>query len=81
MERQTHEEQKVRQQTRMRTIYGYVMGLLWAAMGGYLLLNGQQLAVVSGYDTVMVRFLGGMFLAYGIFRAWRGYSGGRSNQG
>jgi uncharacterized membrane protein HdeD (DUF308 family) len=77
MDRQTHEERLERQSSRTRTIYSYVMGVLWTGAGLFILVNMAGLSAATGYDPGVLRFLGGLFVAYGIFRAWRGYKTGR----
>lgn len=80
MDRQTHEDRLQRQTTRTRTVYSYVMGVLWTGAGVYILVNMTRLAAVTGYNTGVLQFLGGLFVAYGIFRLWRGYRTGGVNQ-
>ena len=80
MDRQTHEDRLQRQTTRTRTVYSYVMGVLWTGAGVYLLVNMTRLAAVTGYNTGVLQFLGGLFVIYGIFRVWRGYRTGGVNQ-
>lgn len=81
MDRQIQEEKLQQQATRTRTIYSYVMGILWSGTGIFLLTKTDGLSAATGYDPVVLRLLGGMFLLYGAFRAWRGYKTGRINQG
>jgi uncharacterized membrane protein HdeD (DUF308 family) len=76
MDRQTHEEKLQRQTNRTRTIYSYVMGVLWSGAGVYILVNLAGLSAATGYDAGVLRFLGGLFLVYGCFRGWRGYKTG-----
>lgn len=80
MDRQTHEDSLQRQTNRTRTVYSYVMGVLWAGAGAYILMNMAGLAAATGYDTGVLQFLGGLFVVYGIFRLWRGYRTGSVNQ-
>jgi uncharacterized membrane protein HdeD (DUF308 family) len=80
MDRQTHEDRLQQQTTRTRTVYSYVMGVLWTGAGVYILVNMTRLAAVTGYHTGVLQFLGGLFVAYGIFRLWRGYRTGGVNQ-
>lgn len=81
MDRQKQEDKLQQQATRTRTIYSYVMGILWSGTGFFLLTKTNGLSAATGYDPLVLRFLGGMFLLYGMFRAWRGYKIGRNNQG
>lgn len=76
MDRQTHEEKLQRQTNRTRTIYSYVMAVLWSGAGVFILVNMAGLSASTGYDTGVLRFLGGLFLVYGFFRGWRGYKTG-----
>jgi predicted membrane channel-forming protein YqfA (hemolysin III family) len=80
MDRQAHEERLQRQTIRTRTIYSYVMGALWFGAGIFLLVNRVGLSVATGYDTGVLTFLGGLFVVYGSFRAWRGYRTGSVKQ-
>jgi hypothetical protein len=76
MDRQTQEENLQRQTIRTRTIYSYVMGALWSGAGFFILVNTAGLSVATGYDAGVLRLLGGLFVVYGLFRAWRGYKTG-----
>ena len=76
MDRHTHEDKVQRQANRTRTIYSYVMGALWSGAGIYILINMAGLSAATGYDSGVLRFLGGLFLVYGLFRGWRGYKTG-----
>ena len=80
MDRQAHEDRLQRQTIRTRTIYSYVMGALWFGAGIFLLVNRVGLSVATGYDTGVLTFLGGLFVVYGSFRAWRGYRTGSVKQ-
>lgn len=59
---------------RMRSIMDYGMGLLWSAMGVFLLLVKKfNTGLELRYDPVTLQTFGAVCLIYGLFRIYRGF--------
>ena len=59
---------------RMRSIMDYGMGIMWAAMGVFLIFIKHFNTVLSArYDDPTMKVFGGVCIIYGIFRMYRGY--------
>ena len=59
---------------RMRSIMDYGMGLLWTAMGVFIIFVkkfSQDLA--DKYDSSAFKIFGAVCIIYGLFRIYRGY--------
>ena len=59
---------------RMRSIMDYGMGLLWTAMGVFIIFVkkfSQDLA--DKYDSTVFKIFGAVCVIYGLFRIYRGY--------
>lgn len=72
MDRQSFEQNKARRDTGMRTVYNYVMGVLWFAVGLFFLNHGR-FGLEGAIDPLLARIFGVCCLFYGLFRVWRGY--------
>jgi hypothetical protein len=59
---------------RMRSIMDYGMGIMWSAMGVFLIFIKRFNTVLSArYDDPTMKVFGGVCIIYGIFRMYRGY--------
>lgn len=59
---------------RMKSIMDYGMGLLWMAMGIFLLFNNKfDIGIQLKSDDPVMKIFGGICLVYGLFRLYRGY--------
>ncbi len=59
---------------RMKSIMDFGMGLLWLAMGVFLLFNKYfNLRLNSTIDEPVMKIFGAVCLLYGLFRFYRGY--------
>jgi hypothetical protein len=72
MDRQDFNRQKTRQNNLTRTIYDLGMGLLWTAVGIFLLLH-EKFGVTLNFDNLLANIFGGVCIFYGLFRVYRGY--------
>ena len=58
---------------RMRSIMDYGMGVLWAAMGIFIIfINKFSADLAERYDSAGFKIFGGVCIIYGIFRIYRG---------
>ena len=58
---------------RMRSLMDFGMGLLWTAMGLFLLLkNRLNSSIPINMDDGVAQIFGGVCLVYGVFRIYRG---------
>jgi hypothetical protein len=59
---------------RMRSIMDYGMGILWSAMGIFLLFIRQfNTGLELRFDDPAMKAFGGICVLYGLFRIYRGY--------
>jgi hypothetical protein len=58
---------------RMKSIMDYGMGVLWMAMGIFLLFPTKFSPQFEQYDNAMMKSFAGVCILYGIFRLYRGY--------
>ncbi len=59
---------------RMRSIMDYGMGILWAAMGVFLIFIKQfNTGLEARFDDPSMKVFGGICIIYGLFRIYRGY--------
>lgn len=59
---------------RMRSIMDFGMGLMWSAMGVFLIfIQRFSTGLELRYDTSTLKAFGGVCLLYGLFRIYRGY--------
>ena len=59
---------------RMRSIMDFSMGLLWTAMGVFLIfIKNFNTGLETRYDDSTLRIFGSICLLYGLFRIYRGY--------
>lgn len=59
---------------RMRSTMDIGMGILWAAMGVFLLfIEKFSPALVLQYDEKLIKIFGGVCVLYGLFRVYRGF--------
>ena len=57
----------------MRSIMDYGMGILWSAMGVFLLFPDKFSKDFSRFDDPMIKGFAGICIIYGLFRIYRGY--------
>jgi|LakMenE01Jun11ns_1017448.scaffolds.fasta_scaffold9409595_1 hypothetical protein len=72
MDRKEFEQQRNRQASGMRTIYHFVMGILWVGLGIFF-LNHKRFGLEGSFDPGLATLFGAICVGYGLFRAWRGY--------
>ncbi len=66
--------EKNRGYIRMKSIMDYGMGLMWMAMGIFLIfIKFFDTAFQARFDDPIMKVLGGIFVIYGLFRLYRGY--------
>jgi hypothetical protein len=59
---------------RMRSMMDYGMGILWTAMGIFLLfIKKFSLEMAERWDSPAFKVFGGVCIVYGLFRVYRGY--------
>jgi hypothetical protein len=59
---------------RMKSIMDYGMGLLWMAMGIFLVfIEKFNTGFEARFDDPVMKVFGGVCIVYGIFRIYRGY--------
>lgn len=59
---------------RMKSIMDFGMGLLWLAMGGFLVfIKHFDTAFGARFDDPVMKIFGGVCIVYGLFRIYRGY--------
>ena len=59
---------------RMKSIMDYGMGLLWMAMGVFLVfIKYFNTGFEARFDDPVMKTFGGVCLVYGLFRIYRGY--------
>lgn len=59
---------------RTRSIVDYCMGLLWMAMGVFLVFKKYfDVQIAMQFDDPVFKVLGGICIIYGLFRMYRAY--------
>ena len=59
---------------RMRSIMDYGMGLLWMAMGIFMIfIKKFNAELAAKYDDITFKIFGAVCIIYGLFRLYRGY--------
>ncbi len=58
---------------RMKTIMDFGMGILWIAMGIFLLFPTKFSVRFDQYNNAMMKRFAGVWILYGAFRLYRGY--------
>ena len=59
---------------RMRSIMDFGMGLMWMAMGIFLMfIKKFNTGLETRYDDSTLKLFGSICLIYGLFRIYRGY--------
>jgi hypothetical protein len=59
---------------RMRSIMDFGMGLMWTAMGVFLIfIQKFSTGLELRYDATTLKAFGAVCLLYGLFRIYRGY--------
>ncbi len=67
-----NEESQNKQASTVRSIYNYIMGLLWTGVGIFFLVAEDFLSFGSSNKVVTILF-GTIAILYGFFRIYRGY--------
>jgi uncharacterized membrane protein len=70
---QNWEDQKRKRQAFFRSLYDYIMGVLWLGLGLFFLFNKKLGIDWMKSDPVIDTLFGGVGIAYGLFRLYRGY--------
>lgn len=69
-----YEEQHRKRLSRMRSIMDFIMGTLLFLIGLYFLTYDQfNMNVFNRKPSTIDYFIGGLFIAYGVWRVYRGY--------
>jgi sulfite exporter TauE/SafE len=59
---------------RMRSMMDYGMGVMWMAMGVFMLfIKKFSLELAEKYDSSAFKIFGVVCMVYGLFRIYRGY--------
>lgn len=66
------EQREKNSQRNIRMVYDFTMGVLWSAVGLFLLLY-RYFGFEPDYDQLTASIFGGSCLMYGAFRFWRVY--------
>lgn len=70
---QNWEEKKRKRQIFFHSLYDYVMGILWLALGLFFLLNKRLGIDWMQSDATIDMIFGTVGVVYGLFRLYRGY--------
>lgn len=70
---QNWEEQKRKKNAFFHSLYDYAMGILWLGMGLFFLFNKKLDIDWMKSDPLIDTIFGGVGIAYGLFRLYRGY--------
>ena len=71
------EDKDKRYQPGIRSVYDFTMGVLWTAVGLFLLFY-EKLGFTPDFDRTLAAIFGGTCLLYGSFRFYRGYKSRQS---
>lgn len=71
--RQNREEQKEKRRVLLHSLYDYSMGILWLGLGTFFLMNKKLDVDWMNSDPLLDGIFGGVGIAYGLFRIYRGY--------
>lgn len=58
---------------RMRSARDYTMGIIWCAMGLFLMFPTKFGTHFQQYNDPLIKIFAGICLLYGLFRVYRGY--------
>jgi hypothetical protein len=58
---------------RMRSMRDYTMGIIWTAMGIFLMFPTKFNKNFVQYDNPEIKAFAGICIIYGLFRIYRGY--------
>lgn len=59
---------------RMRSLMDYGMGVLWTAMGVFIIfIRKFSIDLAERYDSTAFKIFGVVCVIYGLFRVYRGY--------
>ena len=61
-----------RARTTIRSVYDLTMGILWSAVGLFLVFY-RQLGYTPDFDPLVATIFGVACVCYGVFRFWRVY--------
>jgi hypothetical protein len=67
-----YEENRRKTNAMFRSIYDYVMGVLWLSLGIVFLFH-EKIGINVDFDPVLEVIFGVAALLYGAFRLYRGY--------
>ena len=65
------EQRERRNQSNIRAIYDFTMGVLWTSAGLFLLLY-RVMGFDFDFDPLLTKIFGGTCVLYGLFRFYRG---------
>ena len=66
------EEKQEKSTSKLRSIYDYTMGVLWATIGGFFLIH-KKIGYDLQLDQTLTTIFGVSSLLYGAFRIYRGF--------
>jgi len=66
------DQKQHRNQANIRSVYDFIMGILWSLVGIFL-LSYKKLGFTFDFDPLVLCIFGGACILYGLFRVWRGY--------
>lgn len=66
------EEKQEKTTSKLRSIYDYTMGVLWASIGGFFLIH-KKIGYDLQLDQTLTTIFGVSSLLYGAFRIYRGF--------
>ena len=67
-----YEEKRRKTNAMLRSVYDYVMGVLWFSLGIVFLFH-EKMGINVDFDPTLEVIFGAAALLYGAFRLYRGY--------
>jgi hypothetical protein len=67
------DDRKNKNYLRMRSMRDYTMGIIWMAMGIFLMFPSKFGDKFDRYNDPLIKIFAGIAILYGLFRIYRGY--------